>query len=178
MSIPTIRILKARHPGLVPKKVTVTNSKGKTFQKVVWVKPTEKVKDESRQGEKLLSESRFYSRYMRHTDIRGRIEGKETGDVKSVLERNKKNILKNGFRTSYGNVLSSRQSDSVMGKKYNVRKGDYVYLVPRGSYNERKSMISQGWKPKPYEVVIVEYDEQPLYDLYKKAFQEYMEGKR
>lgn len=57
-------------------------------------------------------------------------------------------------------------------RRYGGRKGDTVLLVPEGSLDVTKytESVKNGFKPFDYEVVKVERDFQPYYELYSKAY--------
>lgn len=120
-----------------------------------------KISDEN---EKPLSEKAFYRNYSQHVDLRHRknLTGRE------VL----KTIKEEGFKSGGLNILpaSDGRIHNVIDKKYGVRSGDIVYLVPNKNVDINKQKIKDGWKPNKHEVVFVEYDYQPMYDLYKKTF--------
>lgn len=111
-----------------------------------------------------LSEKQFYAKYAQHIDIRGRQSG--------TAQQNIEAIKRDGFRSSFLNVYSAwggGQPMSITDKAFMPQQGDVVYLVPKDQIKGHK--IKSGWKPADNEVVTVEYDGQPLYELYQKASQ-------
>jgi hypothetical protein len=114
-----------------------------------------------------LSEKQFYRRYLAHKDLRSKTPEQKAEVLKSVQDE--------GFRSGW--VLPAYRGgepQNVIDEGYAPRKGDRVYLVPLSTVNEKRGRpltITAGWKPAPYESVDVEEDYQPLYDLYRKAFE-------
>ena len=124
----------------------------------------------------MLSESKFYQLYSVHKltySNRG-------GEINSVIEK----IKKNGFisTTSNANVLPSStmryfhyddngkvEFSNIVQAKYAPRKDDYVIFVPN-TYVTSNDIIKNGFKPLDYEIGIVEYDYQPYYEVYAKAY--------
>lgn len=59
---------------------------------------------------------------------------------------------------------------NIVQKKYGSRAGDTVLLVPE-QYVDNGEKVVNGYKPFDYEVVKVERDFQPYYELYVKAYE-------
>lgn len=57
-------------------------------------------------------------------------------------------------------------------RRYGSREGQTVLLVPRSAV-DKNDKIKQGFKPFDYEILTVERDFQPYYELYSKAYDEY-----
>ena len=55
--------------------------------------------------------------------------------------------------------------------RYGGRAGDTILLVPE-HFTDHAEKVTNGFKPFDYEVVTVEYDFQPYYELYSKAYDE------
>ena len=123
-----------------------------------------------------LTEAKFRSGYSQHIDIRSRKTGKGLELATTVM--------KEGWKPGIGvNVLPVSVGDkpiTIPERQYMPKKGDVVYLVPNdwitGFYGPGK--IKEGWKPKPFEVVVVEYDNQSMYELYTKATSGALESRK
>lgn len=125
----------------------------------------------------MLSEDKFYQLYSAHKLT----YGNRGGDIKSVIEK----IKKDGFisSTSIANVLptstmrhfdydaNGKPKFNIVQFKYAHKKGDYVLFVPNNQIT-RDDIIKNGFKPLDYEIVKVEYDYQPYYDMYTKAYEQ------
>lgn len=101
------------------------------------------------------------------------------GEQKGNLEDTIKNIKENGFtsRTSLSNVVPAGINDYTDPEKptyteglYGSKEGDTVLLVPKTYLDEKNDRIKQGFIPRDYEIVTVERDYQPYYELYEKAY--------
>lgn len=121
-------------------------------------------------SEKPLTERQFYNQYAQHIDIRGRKNG-------NALET-RSAILRDGFKRGFGvNALPpSRGGEpmNVVERIYGPKKGDVVYLAPRGAWDDTRNgmMIKDGWVPKPHEAIVIEDDEnRSMYQRYLEAFQ-------
>jgi hypothetical protein len=121
-----------------------------------------------------LTEKEFQKKYYsRHIDIRGR-----GGEALENIEK----IKREGFHSVYANALpmgvgeGKPGTETITDKQYSVRKGDVVYLIPKEYVlnigTSKPEKIKAGWKPKDEDIVIAEYDKQPLYELYKKKFEQ------
>lgn len=126
----------------------------------------------------MLSENKFYQFYSAHKLT----YGNRGGAIDAVIEK----IKRDGFisSTSIANVLptsSMRYFDydqngnvkfaNVVQSRYAPKKGDYVLFVPNSEIT-KDDIIKNGFKPLDYEVGIVEYDYQPYYEVYTKAYKE------
>ena len=127
-------------------------------------------------GEK-LTESEFYSLYSAHKIYSG-------NDVEATI----KGIRENGFRGDGGmfghnlmpTYFSYRQDENGNNKpsniseaKYAPRKGETILLVPKSGaeINKRYDRVKPGYKPAfDYEIVTADYDYQPYYEMYSKAY--------
>ena len=126
----------------------------------------------------MLSESKFYQLYSAHKLNFGI---KSRGwDLDYVIE----NIRRNGFisTTSIGNVVPSSLAryfrydasgnvmfEHIVQQRYAPRKGDTVMFVPN-NYVDKYDIIKNGFMPLDYEIAVVEYDYQPYYELYTRAY--------
>ena len=124
----------------------------------------------------MLSENKFYQLYSAHKLTYGN-RGEE---IKSVIDK----IKKDGFisSTSIANVLptttmryfdydaNGKPKFNIVQFKYAHKKGDYVLFVPNNQIT-KDDIIKNGFKPLDYEIVAVEYDYQPYYELYTKAYE-------
>lgn len=111
-----------------------------------------------------LSEKQFYNNYGRHII---NLDGKLSDD--EVISK----IKQEGFKGHGGfgiNVLPSKLVGDAVDNRYPVKKGKTMLLVPWKYVDERNgaSKIKTGWVPNDFEIVKVEYDNQPLYELYLK----------
>lgn len=128
----------------------------------------------------MLNETKFNQFYSAHKlDI-----GKRWGDILAQIE----SIKREGFKGGSGTINTLPVGISnirmyngepvftdVIQKAYAPKKGDYVLLVPKNWVNKTYKVI-EGFKPLDYEVVQVERDYQPYYELYEKAYKEHNEG--
>ena len=129
-----------------------------------------------------LSESKFYSLYSAH---KLNMTGK--GNVQDQIA----SIMADGFMGDGGfgnNVMPTNISYDVdengkriprglSAQKYAPKKGEYILLVPKegvevkgGRYNFTER-VKPGYKPAfDYEIVQADYDGQPYYEMYEKAY--------
>lgn len=129
-----------------------------------------------------LSESKFYSLYSAH---KLNMIGK--GNVQERIS----SIMADGFKGDGGfgnNVMPTNISYDVdengkriprglSAQKYAPKKGEYILLVPKegvevkgGRYNFTER-VKPGYKPAfDYEIVQADYDGQPYYEMYEKAY--------
>ncbi len=105
--------------------------------------------DFSKDDEKPLTEKQFHNQYMQHIDMRGRRDG-------TALE-NREAILRDGFKRKGGNVNALPTSTGAKTGQWAPRAGDVVYLAQKGAWKDAPNgpEIQEGWKPKPYEAVVV-----------------------
>ena len=122
----------------------------------------------------MLNETKFYQLYSVH---KLGLRGESSAEVLQQIE----NIKKNGFKgmTSGVNLIPSRVSYNQDGtpadytaRVYAPREGEYVLLVPESFVDSKKFSytVKNGFKPFDYEIVKVERDYQPYYELYEKAY--------
>jgi hypothetical protein len=122
---------------------------------------------------KVLSESEFRKLYSQHIDLRSR------GKNPSLT---KERIMSEGFAPGFGpNTMPiyDPKATDIMSAALAPKKGDILYFpLNKELKNTRNGLaIKEGWKPQPYESVIVEYDNQNPYELYKKAIEAFMKTK-
>jgi hypothetical protein len=121
---------------------------------------------------KPLSESKFYSQYASHIDLRGR-----GGAAKDNYEK----IMRDGFEQHHGiNALPPHRGGkplSVVDAKFRPQEGDYLYLAPKGSWENKPfgMQVQSGWKPNPYEVIQVDASNvgKSAYEMYLDALRKY-----
>ena len=127
----------------------------------------------------MLSESKFYQLYSAHKLT----YGNRGGEIHSVIEK----IKRDGFisTTSNSNVLPTGtmryihydrdgkvKYDNIVQARYAPKKGDYVLFVPN-NYVTKDDIIKNGFKPFDHEIGVVEYDNQPYYEVYQKAYRDH-----
>lgn len=126
-------------------------------------------------GEK-LTESEFYSLYSAHKlNLRG---GQN-------LDEQIENIRTEGFKNTggfTGNLMPTNLSytqdengntkpANVSVSRYAPREGDTILLVPKSGVNTKSDSVALGYKPSfDYEIVTADYDYQPYYEMYSKAY--------
>lgn len=128
-------------------------------------------------GEK-LTHKQFNSYYSAHKlNLRGQDNIEEQID----------DIKTNGFvsTTALSNVVPAGINDYVNPEqpnytegRYGAREGDVVLLVPKDYLDQKNDRIENGFVPRDYEIVTVERDFQPYYELYEKAYDETNTGER
>ena len=128
-------------------------------------------------GEK-LTHKQFNSYYSAHKlNLRGQ----------DNIEEQINDIKTNGFvsTTALSNVVPAGINDFVDPERpnytegrYGAREGDVVLLVPKNYLDKKNDRIENGFVPRDYEVVTVERDFQPYYELYEKAYDETNTGER
>lgn len=113
-----------------------------------------------------LSEQRFYSQYAQHIDLRGREAG--------TALQNREAILRDGFKrgVSVNAVPPFRGGEAQSAADYKPQAGDVVYLAPRAAWKDTPNgmMIQDGWKPKPYEAVVITDPDKSMYQNYLDGF--------
>lgn len=119
--------------------------------------------------DKPLTKAQFKRQYAQHVDLRGRMAG--------TLKENAKAIQAGGFKKGFNvNALPVSMGTppmSIVDRTMNPKKGDYVYLAPKGSWKDGGNgmEILDGWKPKPFEVIEVDKDNPNMYEEYLRAFE-------
>ena len=118
-----------------------------------------------------FTEEEFNKYYFAHKFLRGETESDVANKVDS--------IKRDGFKSSKGglspvNIMSANNDNSnVMLRGYRPFKGETVLLIPNHWTHQKDSYVLDGYKPLPYEVVKIEYNSQPYYEAYAKAYNEY-----
>jgi hypothetical protein len=118
-----------------------------------------------------LSKAKFYSKYYQHIDLRGRQSGNAVKNIE--------NINKKGFErlsASFGNTFPVGRGgfEGTMADRYLAKKNDVVYLVPKVNI-DKNANIKNGWKPKPYEIIIAKEDAPNMYTHYQDRLTEIFE---
>ena len=97
-----------------------------------------------------------------------------------LLELEKEGVYEEGhadkWKAEQGDEYGKPEPSDVSVYKYGPRKGDYILLVPKPGAEITKSVdrVRPGWKPQyDYEIVRADYDYQPYYEMYSKAYDEY-----
>jgi hypothetical protein len=133
-------------------------------------------------GEK-LTENQFYSLYSAH-----KINMSGKGDVQAMIE----SIKRDGFRGDGGqfgnNIMPTnityvvddsgkRIPGNLSAQRYAPRKGEYILLVPKNGVETKGNRynfterVKPGYQPSfDYEIVQADYDFQPYYEMYSKAY--------
>lgn len=129
--------------------------------------PVEKIKP--------LSESKFFSQYAQHIDIRNRGKAEASDVAKLVLETG----FKKGFNVNAMPPYRGGETKGV-GGRFAPKKGDYVYLAPKGSWKDKANgmEIQDGWKPAKYEVIKITSDNPNMYEEYLKSIESYNNSQR
>lgn len=109
-----------------------------------------------------LTESKFYSKYWQHIDLRGNPES-----VNSVI--------RDGWKPGIGPNVTlpyrGGEPTTIMQRKFMPKAGQTVYLVPKEWVQETPNggKIKAGWKPESHEVITVAEDGQAMYAAYINA---------
>jgi hypothetical protein len=115
-----------------------------------------------------LTKRQFERSYYQHTDIRSKT-------LEEAL-RVSSHILKDGFHPGYVNVIPATTSmppANVIDMRWGTKAGKVTYAIPSSALMRGRPVIRAGWVPDPSEVVVIEYDGQPLYEaIIKKALAE------
>lgn len=111
--------------------------------------------------EKPMDEKRFYANYYQHKILRDNPQEQ----IRLIKE--------NGFKQGIGPnamMASNGKPDNIIQMKYSPKKGETVLLIPKEyiEHTPNGPKIKNGWKPKDNEIVVVERDNQPMYELYNK----------
>lgn len=115
----------------------------------------------------------FNSFYHAHKIFSGKTDAEKVNIIDS--------IIKNGFKSGMNslvpiNVSSANNDNSNISLlKYRPKEGERVLLVPDFwvSHGTGKDQVTNGYRPLPWEIIKVEYNSQPYYEAYAKAFNEY-----
>jgi murein DD-endopeptidase MepM/ murein hydrolase activator NlpD/ribosomal protein S18 acetylase RimI-like enzyme len=119
-----------------------------------------------------LTKAKFNSFYSAHKLTYGRATKENIDDVVAKIKTD-------GFisTTAIANVVPASINDYVdpekpnlTQSKYGAKEGDVVMLVPNKYVDLKNDIIKNGYKPRDYEIVTVERDYQPYYELYSKAY--------
>lgn len=133
-------------------------------------KSLQKLQDKRNNNEE-LTEKEFYKLYSAH---------KILGESETEIQNKLNGIINEGFNGTGGfgtNVLPAEIFYDSKGepifapdRMYAPKKGEYVLFVPEGYVDESNGRyrVAQGFNPKDFEIVKVERDYQPYYELYKK----------
>lgn len=121
-----------------------------------------------------LTESQFYSLYSAH-----KIYNSANRDPKEIAEIIR-SIREEGFTGTgswFGaNLMPTNQTSmNASVRKYGPRKGETILLVPKSGAEITKNYdrVRIGYKPMfDYEFVKADYDFQPYYEMYSKAYDE------
>lgn len=125
-----------------------------------------------------LTEKEFYGLYSAHKIY-------NTENAQNIINA----IKEEGFKGDGGfgvNLVPSNIAYKENGepmflsdRQYAPRKGEYVLLVPESEVDESGGgyRVRQGYKPRDFEVVKVERDFQPYYELYEKTYNNYIKSK-
>jgi len=131
-------------------------------------------------GEK-LTERQFYSLYSAH-----KLDMRNQGDVEEQIQK----IRSEGFKGTggfTGNTMPTnlsykvengeRKPANVSVDRYAPRKGDRIMFVPRSGINSATDSVKLGYRPMfDYEIVTADYDYQPYYEMYSKAYDQAKES--
>ena len=151
---------------------SISDSEGKAS------KPSRKMSDRWENDEK-LTHNQFNSWYSAHKLSYGRV-------ARENLDEAIENIKNDGFisTTAISNVVPASINDYTDPNKpndtqarYGAKEGDVVMFVPRPYVDLKSDIVKNGFKPRDYEIVTVERDYQPYYELYEKAYDQYQENK-
>ena len=101
---------------------------------------------------------------------------------KWFLEKEKEGWYPEGYAEEYrrelGDEYGKPEPENIIVARYGPRKGEHILLVPRSGVETNKSVdrVKYGYKPKfDYEIVQADYDYQPYYEMYSKAYDESLE---
>lgn len=160
-------ITAMKNSGKFENKKEINNEFNKKLNKTI-----QNIQDK-RDNDEELTENEFYKLYSAHK-LLNKNEEEALKTIKSIQEK--------GFNTTGGfgtNLVPSKILYDTNGnpqtygdKEYAPKKGEYVIFVPEKYVDDKngKYRVGQGFKPKDYEYVKVERDNQPYYELYKKHF--------
>lgn len=125
-----------------------------------------------------LTEKEFYGLYSAHKIY-------NTENAQNIINA----IKEEGFKGDGGfgvnlvpsNIIYKENGEPMFlsDRQYAPRKGEYVLLVPESEVDESGGgyRVRQGYKPRDFEVVKVERDFQPYYELYEKSYDQYIKSK-
>lgn len=170
ITIPANTVTPSLRAELENRGVQVAETQGKMSREL-------KSEQKRAAGEK-LTEKQFYSLYSAH-----KLDMRKSGNVEEQI----RNIREEGFKGDAGfghNLMPTQYSVSVdkdgnripgnvSVAKYGPKKGDYILLVPRSGTEITKTYdrVKPGYKPMfDYEIVRADYDYQPYYEMYSKAY--------
>ena len=77
------------------------------------------------------------------------------------------------YKQEQGSEYGKAVPANISVQKYAPRKGEYILLVPKSGteINKYYDRVKPGYKPKyDYEIVQADYDYQPYYEMYSKAY--------
>jgi hypothetical protein len=150
-----------------------------TEQKLFEFSPSTKLNEDSKisidKNNKPLTEKQFYNKYAQHIDIKARQEGNPLQNIEKIME--------SGFGKSFNvnavHPYRGGNPSDITSKLFGPKVGDAVYLAPKEAWESTKNgiKIKEGWKPKPWEVVIPDKDYPEMYKLYLNSFNEFHSNK-
>ena len=117
---------------------------------------------------KPLSEKQFFSQYAQHIDLRGRANGSARATRSAILRDGFKKGMNVNAIPPYRGGVPRNLGDS----KFSPRKGDVVYLAPKGAWKDGPNgmEIQDGWMPRPFEAIEVAQDYPSMHREYLSAF--------
>jgi hypothetical protein len=110
-------------------------------------------------------ENKFYKKMWQHQNLRA----VSIGEGLSTAEK----ISKDGFKGSIGpNLVSPTREKAINAyeNRYGTRKNKVVFFVPEEAMVDTPNgpKVLEGWKPSVSDYAVVDYDGQPLFDVWKK----------
>ena len=94
------------------------------------------------------------------------LEMENEGKLEKGTAENYKQTYKDKFGVDFGTPAFR----NIVQEEFVPRKDEYILLVPQSELNFYKSKVKQGFKPFDYEIVKADYDYQPYYEMYVKAY--------
>lgn len=95
----------------------------------------------------------------------------------TMIELEKEGVYEKGYadkwKAEQGEEFGKPVPSNISEAKYGPRKGDYILLVakPGAEITKNVDRVREGYKPKfDYEIVQADYDYQPYYEMYSKAY--------
>ena len=110
-----------------------------------------------------MSESEFRRTYSQHIDLRHRKYGGGVERIPIVQEQG----WKPGFGVNTLPISMGTPPLNVIEEHFNPRIGDVVYLVPNSWVSKGVNgwTVKAGWKPKDYEVLVINQDNPNIYEI-------------
>lgn len=120
---------------------------------------------------KPLTEKQFFSKYAQHVDIKARNEGNPLKNIEKIIDEG----FKKPFNVNAVPPYRGGEPKDITSKLFAPKTGDAIYLAPKEAWENTKNgmRIKEGWKPKPWEIIVSNKDYPNMYELYLDSYNKF-----